>query len=78
MKFINGFRQSVAARVDLAAGFVALAISASGATAAMMLGRIFLACVLGAIALGVLLRLTRQRGNSSGTTKDRTAKRDGA
>ena len=78
MKFLSSFRQSVAARVDLAAEFVALAISASGATVAMVLGKIFLACVLGAFAMGVLLRLTRQRKSAGGAATDRRARRGGA
>lgn len=77
MKFMSGFRQSIAARVDLVAGFVALAISASGATAALVLGKIFLACVLGVVAVGVVTRVSRQYRNVRGKPASRDTKRGG-
>jgi hypothetical protein len=56
-------RKSFAAKLELIAEVVGLAVSFSGATLAAVFGKLVIAIILGAITLGLFLRLTGRRSN---------------
>jgi hypothetical protein len=54
-------RSAVAKRVEVLVEVAGLALSLSGATFAVVLGKVLVAVVLGAVALGIFLRLSSRR-----------------
>lgn len=59
---LDSLRAAISKRIEWIAEFAGLAISLSGATAAAVFGRLFIAIFLGGIALGFFLRLSGRRG----------------
>jgi hypothetical protein len=55
--FAVRFRSAVASKIELLAEAVGLTFAASGATVAVMLGKLIIGLVLAALALGFLLRM---------------------
>lgn len=58
---LTAIHQAVAKRLEVAVELIGFLISLSGATAAVVFGRLMLAVVLGAIVLGFFFRLTGRR-----------------
>lgn len=57
---LRNWRDSLAARLEIIWEFTVLVFCLSGATLASVVGKFLLAAVLAAIALGILLRMTRR------------------
>jgi hypothetical protein len=54
-------RSAIAKRIEVLVEVGGLALSLSGATLAVLLGRVLVAVVLGAVALGIFVRLSGRR-----------------
>jgi predicted dinucleotide-utilizing enzyme len=59
-------RKSIGRKLEVVAEAAGLAASASGTAAALVFGKVLLAVALGAIAVGLFLRLASRRANHAG------------